>query len=100
MRRVLVVLVLVVAGCFGAGDVQVEVGSAVVAADGVAHVKVTGLGGGDRVEVVAEATDREGKDWRASASYEADDGGVVDLDRVLRWVGVIPGWTGWGCSGR
>jgi dienelactone hydrolase len=96
MRRVLVVLVLVVAGCFGAGDVQVEVGSAVVAADGVAHVKVTGLGGGDRVEVVAEATDREGKDWRASASYEADDGGVVDLDRVAPVGGSYSGVDGMG----
>lgn len=83
MRRVLVVLVLLlVAGCSGPGEVRVDLGPAVVPADAVAHVKVSGLGGGDRVEVVAEATDQAGKNWRASASYKADDHGFVDLDRT------------------
>ncbi|GAA1529989.1 acyl-CoA thioesterase/bile acid-CoA:amino acid N-acyltransferase family protein [Kribbella lupini] len=99
MRRVLVVLavlVLVATGCSGPGEVRVDVGPEVVVADEVTHVKVTGLGGGDRVEVVAEATDRAGKNWRASASYEADDVGVVDLDRAAPVGGSYGGVDGMG----
>lgn len=40
--------------------------------------RLTGLDPGDRVELVCETTDTEG-DWRASATFEADDDGVVDL---------------------
>lgn len=96
MRRVLLVLVLVVAGCSGPGEVRVDLGPEVALADAVTHVKVSGLGGGDRVEVVAEATDQAGKDWRASASYKADDHGVVDLDQAAPVSGSYAGVDGMG----
>lgn len=50
-------------------------------ADERLSVRVTGLGSGQRIEVVATTSDADGKRWRSSASFIAGRSGVVDLAR-------------------
>ncbi|MEV6282596.1 acyl-CoA thioesterase/bile acid-CoA:amino acid N-acyltransferase family protein [Kribbella sp. NPDC051770] len=95
MRRVLLVLVLLVAGCSSPADVRVEVEPTALA-DAAAHVKVSGLGSGDAVEIVAETADSAGKVWKAAATYKADGHGVVDLDRAAPTGGSYAGVDGMG----
>src|SRR5690606_17363257 len=61
--------------------VSIEVDEPVALADQPVHLRVSGLDPGAAVTVWAETADFEGELWRASAVFEADADGVVDLDR-------------------
>ncbi len=74
---------LVAAGCSpGADHAVIHVDHAVALADQAVHLTVTGLKSHAKVNVGAEAVDRDGKKWHGEASFTADDHGTIDLDRA------------------
>jgi dienelactone hydrolase len=76
-------LVLVLAtGCSGpapASNAAIEVDHPVAPADVPVHVRVTGLGGGQRVTVSADLHDSADRELLGFATFHADARGVVDL---------------------
>jgi dienelactone hydrolase len=76
-------LVLVLAtGCSGpapAANAVIEVDHPVAPADVLLHVRITGLGAGQRVTVSADARDSSDRELLGFATFHADARGVVDL---------------------
>jgi dienelactone hydrolase len=62
-----------------AANVAIEVDHPVALADVPLHVRVSGLGGGQRVTVTADAHDSADRELLSFASFHADPRGVVDL---------------------
>jgi len=77
-----VVLVALLAGCGGSHELTVEVTPRVSLADEPVHVRIDGAEAGALVSVALRSTDAAGAVWRSSASFRADAGGRVELDRA------------------
>lgn len=60
------------------------------------RIRVTALAPGQRVELTATANWLDGSTWSASATFRADGGGVVDLDRDAPESGDYTGVDGMG----
>jgi dienelactone hydrolase len=74
----------------------IDVTPAVSLGDEPVHVRVTGLAGGEQVELTATATGLDGATWSSSATFTADGSGVVDLDRDAPDFGDYRGVDGMG----
>lgn len=79
----LLLATILVAGCSSGGrNVRVRVIPSRSLADEPVHVRVAGLEPDQRVVVRLSARDARGRLWRSRASFRADAGGEIDLDRT------------------
>lgn len=105
LRRVMLLATaacLLASGCTsGSTDhATIQVDHVTALADQPVHLAVSGLHPHAGVKLSAQAPDRDGKNWRAEATFTADDHGAIDLDRAARPAAAIRASTGWACSGR
>jgi dienelactone hydrolase len=101
LRVVLLALVVAAAGLAGCSTrhsthATIEVDAPVALADQAVHVKVSSLHAHERVTISGQATDRDGAVWRSTATFTADERGVVDLDRSAPVTGTYRGADGMG----
>jgi pimeloyl-ACP methyl ester carboxylesterase len=75
---------------------QLEVSPASSLMDEPLHIRVTGLGPGQRIELTAADQDLNGTTLASKASFTADAVGVVDLDRDAPVAGDYTGVDGMG----
>lgn len=100
MRTWLLVTVsaVVLAGCSPGTTTHatIDVDRPVALADQAVHLKVSGLRSHETVRIGSQTIDAEGKQWHAEATFDADDHGVVDLDRASPSDGSYQGVDGMG----
>jgi dienelactone hydrolase len=75
---------------------MLDVSPAVSLDDEPVHIQVSGLSAGQQIELTASATGLTGATWSSSATFTADDDGMVDLDRDAPDFGDYQGVDGMG----
>jgi len=97
-------ILLATAACLLAGGCSsgetdhatIQVDHVTTLADQPVHLAVSGLRPHAGVKVSAQAPARDGKTWRAEATFTADDQGSIDLDRAAPTAGSYQGVDGMG----
>jgi len=92
-------LALTVSACTssaGSARPSVTVRPGTSAADQAVHITVAGLPAGQQATIQVASTDARGVRWVSSASYRADGGGTIDLDRAAPVSGSYHGVSGMG----
>jgi dienelactone hydrolase len=77
MRRLVVVVVAIFAGCGGSATISATAPRPLL--DSPVTVRVGGLDAGERVQLRAEARDAVGKRWASTTPVQADGSGRADL---------------------
>jgi len=89
--------VVMFAACASSGsEVSVEVNPADSPADDAVHMTVSGLAAEELASLELRSTDARGVRWSSSATFRADERGVLDLDRAAAVSGSYGGTSGMG----